>query len=893
MKCSAVCFRALVALTLAFTPSLVAQSYVNFEGKQTRPICLSPDGTRLFAVNTPDARLSVFDVTHPLNPFLIAEIPVGVEPVSVNARDNNEVWVVNEVSDSVSIISVSNRLVLDTLSVKDEPADVVFAGGKAFVSASRNNQIVVFDLASRARLTNIVVFGENPRSLAVNTNGTKIYAAFALSGNHTTLIPEEDTPGVPVAPPQITNGIPPMNTNLPAPPRAALIVDATNSTWFPSYIKYNMPDNDVVEIDVATMTTNRYFSRVGTVNFALAIQPGSGDLFVANTDARNLTHFEPGVRGFFVTNRVSRVNITSGALTHFDLNAGYNPTNFTLLEKTNALAQPTAIVFGPSGANYYLAAFGSDRIARVDAASGNVAARIELCPTAPGSAADPRNKRGTRGLALKPGAALYALNRFSGTITVINPTTDTVAREIPVGSHDPTTTTIRQGRGFLYDAKLSGNGTVSCASCHIDAEMDLIAWDLGDPTGQMVTNTVAFGLLSAPEGFHPMKGPLTTQTLRGLNGMDPLHWRGDRTNFTHFNGAFNGLLGGTALAPADMNAYRDFINTIIFEPNPNQNLDRSFPTNFAGGNAVIGRSTFINTNYQSPSVAFPTGLKCNSCHALPTGSSLVINADQVLPGSQGFKVPHLREIYQKTGLNRTRGTPATGTNSIGGFGFQHDGKFEDLFSFLSQSVFGVFASDNTLKSNIQAFVLCFDTGTAPAVGYSRTVFAANVATAGISNDWSLLEAQAAVLTNINLVVKGTVDGRRRGLLYQPGPNNYKLDSTNSTTMTRSQLVTKISAGDTLTVMGVPPGAGQRMGIDRNLNSVLDADEPLPNLQISAIGGNTVVVWPLSAAGYLEETPSLTSPTWSNNADVVEIVNNFNFVTNSSATSAKYFRLRLP
>src|SRR3954471_4003383 len=45
-------------------------TYVNFEGKLTRPICLSPDGTRLFAVNTADARLSVFDVTHPLNPFL-------------------------------------------------------------------------------------------------------------------------------------------------------------------------------------------------------------------------------------------------------------------------------------------------------------------------------------------------------------------------------------------------------------------------------------------------------------------------------------------------------------------------------------------------------------------------------------------------------------------------------------------------------------------------------------------------------------------------------------------------------------------------------------------------------------------------------------------------------
>src|SRR6267143_763958 len=141
-------------------------TYVNFEGKQTSPIRLSPDCTRLFAVNTPDARVSVFDVTQPSNPRLLAEIPVGVEPASVNPRNNDEAWVVNEVSDSISIVSVSQRIVTDTIYVKDEPADVVFAGGKAFVSAARKNLIAVFDVASRSLLTNIAVFGENPRSLA-------------------------------------------------------------------------------------------------------------------------------------------------------------------------------------------------------------------------------------------------------------------------------------------------------------------------------------------------------------------------------------------------------------------------------------------------------------------------------------------------------------------------------------------------------------------------------------------------------------------------------------------------------------------------------------------------------------------------------------------------------
>ena len=66
----------LFAAILACTATLRAQ-FVNFEAHQTRPICLSPDGTRLFAVNTPDGRLSVFDVSNPANPapVLIREIP--------------------------------------------------------------------------------------------------------------------------------------------------------------------------------------------------------------------------------------------------------------------------------------------------------------------------------------------------------------------------------------------------------------------------------------------------------------------------------------------------------------------------------------------------------------------------------------------------------------------------------------------------------------------------------------------------------------------------------------------------------------------------------------------------------------------------------------------------
>src|SRR6185436_8736558 len=146
---------AVLSSLLACCNSSYSQSYVNFEGKQSTPCRLSPDGSRLFAVNTADNRLSVFDVSNPLNPVAIAEIPVGLEPVSVNPVNNDEAWVVNEVSDSISIVSVSRHVVTDTIYVKDEPGDVVFASGRAFVSASRNNRITVIHQASHVVVTNI------------------------------------------------------------------------------------------------------------------------------------------------------------------------------------------------------------------------------------------------------------------------------------------------------------------------------------------------------------------------------------------------------------------------------------------------------------------------------------------------------------------------------------------------------------------------------------------------------------------------------------------------------------------------------------------------------------------------------------------------------------------
>ncbi|MBC7909856.1 MAG: VCBS repeat-containing protein [Pyrinomonadaceae bacterium] len=793
-----VIFIALTLIAASFHATADAQvaasAFVNFEASQTNPVRLSPTGTRMFAVNTPDARLSVFDLSQPSNPRLMKEIPVGIEPVSVNPRTDDEAWVVNQVSDSISVVSVSRGIVTDTIYVKDEPSDVVFAGSKAFVSVSRKNEIRVFDVNTHAQIgAPIAVFGGNPRALAVSPDGAKVYAAFALSGNRTTLIPFTNAP----APPS------PTNTLLPPAPQQSIIVDATDPAWNPSFIKFTMPDNDVVEINTATMAVARYFSRVGTINLGIAVRPTNGDLYVANTDARNLVRFEPSLRGHSVDNRITRIEVASGTVTPFDLNPDIN---YSILPNTaalsTALAQPTAVVFDPGGNFMYVAAFGTDRIARVGL-DGSILSRIEV-----GNAPGPRHKRGPRGLALKPNAQrLYVLNRLSNTISIVNTVSETVLSEIPVGSFDPTPTVIRNGRGFLYDAKLSGNGTSSCAACHIDSDMDHLAWDLGDRGGQMQTVLGNNGLSFQ---MHPMKGPMVTQSLRGVNELDPLHWRGDRGDFLAFNPTFDTLLGGAQLSSEDMAAFRDFIKSLRFQPNPNQNLDRSSPETFAGGSPSAGRYSFIFENYAP-------ALSCNSCHEMmpgPGSNRLIIPAN-LLQEPQAFKVPHLRNVYQKLGFNNT-----PGASTIGGFGLVHDGSDSTLFGFLSRPVFGTFANDTTRKTNLSAFLQCFDTGFAPAVGYSQTLTAANVNESS-AGGWVLLEQQT--LFNVDLIAKGTIDGRMTGLFYRRSSDDYQTDRTGVGPFTRPQLRNKILAGDTLTVMGVPPGSGIRMGIDRNLDGVLDGD----------------------------------------------------------------------
>ena len=144
-------------------------------------------------------------------------------------------------------------------------------------------------------------------------------------------------------------------------------------------ITYEVLDNDVAVIDVATLAVDRYLAGAGTTLFDLALNPAGTEIWVANTEALNHVRFEPELRGHFIDNRVTKIELGSGAAMPVGLNPGIDYTTLpNPAAQASAIAQPTGIVFEPDGAHLWVAGFGSDIVARVDAATGVVVGRVDV-----------------------------------------------------------------------------------------------------------------------------------------------------------------------------------------------------------------------------------------------------------------------------------------------------------------------------------------------------------------------------------------------------------------------------------------------------------------------------------------------------------------------------------
>jgi hypothetical protein len=838
----------------------------------------------LFAVNTPDNRLTIYSVGAGGLTFA-AEVPVGLEPVAVAARSNTEVWVVNHLSDSVSIVTVvpgdpASSRVTRTLLTCDEPRDIVFAGpggNRAFVTTARRGVncsiaanlitagtpravVQVYDATNLGAgltgtpIATLALFADTPRALARTPDGSRVFAAAFHSGNRTTAIPEPNVTangGLPAPPAGSTPGNPP--TGLIVKFNGTNWVDEINRNWS-SQVPFTLPDRDVFIIDAnatppALVSGTNNVVGVGTVIFNMAVRPNaSNQVYVSNTDARNQVRFEPrivgdalgrGVQGHIAESRVTVVNGTTPTARHLNPHIDYLCTPPGCIpsasEREASLAFPMDMVFSSNGQRLYVAGFGSGKVGIFDAAAleaGTINASTKTLVEVGG---------GPSGLALDEARnRLYVMNRFTHDISIVsnadNPATAIETAIVPL-RYDPEPATVRDGRSFLYDARnTSGHGDSACASCHIFGDFDSLAWDLGDPFGAVEPNDNPFrvvgtggpvsfggdgvGIPCTNCEFHPMKGPMTTQTLRGMAGAGPMHWRGDRTGaatnqdpldedlaFKAFNPAFVGLLGrGSQLSADEMQAFTDFMLTVVLPPNPVRSID-----DVGTSDQNAGQNLFLNRNTDAGLIT------CVFCHRLPFGTD---GLSSIEGETQEFKIPHLRNMYQKVGRFGVAGGGSVG-DQVRGFGFLHDGVVSTLQNFVSA---GVFQNLNlTEERQLEQFMLALDTGLAPAVGQQVSIDAATFNTTAFVNRINLLVARDDA-GRCDLVVKGNIGTEARGMVYVGG-NSFQTDrhadAPLSVTAVRNLAAT---AGQEMTFTCVPLATGTRIGVDRDLDGVFDRRE---------------------------------------------------------------------
>ena len=843
--------------------TLTADSAVNsvtvFESGPVRPLALSADGQRLYVVNGPAGCLEIYALNGDAL-SLVSSVSVGLEPVSIAERTSNELWVVNHLSDSVSVVRLDGTpRVLRTLQVGDEPRDIVFAGNnrdRAFITAANRGQnrpgftsaslttpgsgradVWIFDAAQLEDSLNgkplsiVTLPADVPRALAVSSDGRTVYAAAFMSGNRTTVL-HRDAINTPK--PGLTTSADGVQA-----PATGLIVRYEGTTWrdeartdWSSQVKLTLSDEDVFAINASATIpsiTDRFVG-VGTTLFNMAVA-ADGRIFVSNTEAFNEVRFEGSgrrgdstVRGRIAESRISMISPTSGAVTavhlnrHIDFNLPQG-TTVSAADKARSLSQPTAMVLNSSGDTLFTAAFGSAKVAALPTTaliSGSYTSDVTRLIDVPA---------GPAGLAINSaGSRLFVYSRIAHAISVIDVPNRTLLSTRSLFS--PESIAIKEGRRFLYDATLSSaNGTVSCASCHVFGDLDHLAWDLGNPDDRMQTNPNAYLPLSprTTPRFHPLKGPMTTQTLRGMKGNGPMHWRGDRTGtsravvrgttesleeaaFKEFNSAFVALLGRETALPADqMQAFTDFVMQLAMPPNPVRALDNSLTEQESAG-----RNFYMN---------FPSTLlgSCDNCHRLrPLEGQFGTNGLMTFEGgriTENFKIPQLRNMYTKVGMFGFSGDNSAATGlQIRGFGFSHDGAVDTLENFLRDPVFIFPPPADVTRRQVAAFVLAFDTNLLPIVGQQVTWRPGT--SSAIEDRLSLLRNQALIRTprpSCDLIARITANGVAHSALLQLDGNWAFKDGS---IRNEAQLKELASVAQPITFTCVPPGTGQRVALNR-------------------------------------------------------------------------------
>ncbi len=796
MSRSQPCLRGLqVALLclLAVSPALAQGrgGYFNVESPHHRPVDLAEVGGRslLLVCNTPDNSVEVWDTREdlPAEDRFLLRIPVGLEPVTVEwAPEVQCFFTADFLSDSVSVVELSlapgapaSELEvrhLETTWVGDEPTDLEFHLFNGTIPLLYVGHMSIPELG-------VFFFDDNFRLQPVASDWFWPLAR-------------------PVDP---SEGLDPQIREIGIRETRALHVTAA-STVYALNAKNRAERSQFEDYDYALHVGDvlggylSHLTGLGSLNFNMRAAP-NGDLLVTGAEARNSNGSGSEVAAEptgFVASTLYWIRDPEGAaeVLRWDVNAldpgdeslGIPPTPVPFdraVSTLNDLAlAPDPVTGAP--ARVFLASMGTDRILIAELQGDDPYAWpvrvVDLSPV-DDSMCGPSGLRWKEARPtdpLDPGERLYVLNRLDNSLCVVDPVAGIVVDRMNL-RNDPRPTWIREGAPFLYDARLSGSGFVSCASCHPFGRTDSQGWVLGEfnaPNPDPFPEEFLGGLRLDVElqaahdflanGFPTFKGIMVTQSLQGLLNHEvapeaqelttnaPYHWRGDRPSFQDFNEAFASLLGGQELPPEDIARFEEFVNSIHYPPNPRQGLDRrpsgdwgddpgvlELPEDLGGPPEPTGEGAALGLKvWMMRDVDLCGGRSCVQCHALPDLSNNRMT-EVLVESLAGTLLPletaQIRGVAQREAF-WSEDPVAEPTRLVGSFGLTNEGTVQSLFHF--SSGFRDLAGRPKELKGVVAFMKELDFGTAPLAGLPLTVFPGSQDDPFVLDALTLFEEQA-------------------------------------------------------------------------------------------------------------------------------------------------------
>ena len=524
--------------TIAFLHSGVAATQAQGP-RQSTPIVLSDDGSRLVNVNPDLNSISIFSVITPDKLSLPNEVAVGGDPSSVAIHpDNRTAYVANSRDGTVSVVDLVLRKVTDTWNVGAEPMGVAVSpnGTKLYVANAASNTLSVLDTATAMidDTVDLSVCGTSPRAIGVTNDGdgddsdetifVALFFAQLRAGKTATEEGQDDQrEGRVVAVSAATNSL-----------LGVAVLGPMASTGFNSNGKL-APGTGLTPA-VASTNPQTFVTPTGAFPNQLAsvaIHPSSGKAYVVSTGAspNGPLRFNSMVQGLVsVFDTATRTEVTATQTdptvrrtAPLNLNQGIN------LATTPAprifLSNPVAMAWRPDGSDAWVVVQNSDLLVRLTVDGSGIPTIATPLVAGPSSISrvDLREQQNLktvadapRGLAINSaGSRAYVHNFISRSVSIINienATAPVIVASKPAAKLPTVNTadaTAHLGAALFYTGRgpqerMSSEAWGGCITCHPNGRSDNVTWmfeagprqtvpldgmfDKNDPSDQRILN---------------------------------------------------------------------------------------------------------------------------------------------------------------------------------------------------------------------------------------------------------------------------------------------------------------------------------------------------------------------------------------------------------------------